>query len=253
MSKPRILFWDIETTHNIVAVFRLFGEDYINHDNLLQERYIVCAAWQWEGEKKVHGVSTLDDPKRFKKNPHDDRHVVQTLHDVLSQADIVVAHNGDKYDMKFYAARALAQGIDPLPPIQSIDTLKVAKSRFMFNNNRLDYLGQLLGLGRKKSTPRGLWLDVLRGDKKAVQVMLDYNKQDVVLLKAVYDKLMPFVKKPLAGGGEGCPRCASKNVQSRGTSMTAAGNVSTRYQCQACGGWFRNAKAERTVSKVRVL
>ncbi len=252
MSKPRILFWDIETTHNVVAVFRLYGEDYINHDNLLQERYIVCAAWRWDGEKTIHAVSTLDDQKRFKKNPHDDRHVIETLHGVLSEADIIVAHNGDKYDLKFYAARALAQGVPALPPIQSIDTLKVAKSRFLFNNNRLDYLGQLLGLGRKKATPRGLWLDVLRGDAKAIKTMVDYNKGDIELLESVYRKLLPFVKAPTAGA-EGCPRCSSKNVQARGSARTATLTY-RRFQCQACGGWFKSAKAEKTArAGVRVL
>ncbi len=241
MTKPRILFWDIETSHNLVAVFRLFGEDYIGHDNLLQERYIICGAWRWDGEKKVHGVSVLDDPKRFKADPHDDKHVVQTLHDVLMQADIVVAHNGDKYDTKFYAARALYHGVDALPPIASVDTLKVAKSRFLFNNNRLDYLGQFLGLGRKKPTPRGLWLDVLRGDAKAIRVMLSYNKQDVVLLEAVYRKLAPYTKVPVVRE-TGCPRCGSKDVQARGVSRTIA-RTYPRFQCQACGGWFRGQGA----------
>jgi hypothetical protein len=242
MTKPRILFWDIETTHNLAAVFKLFGEDYISHENIVQERYIVCGAWKWDGERQVHGVSVLDDPKRFKRDPTDDRHVVAILDGVLSQADIIVAHNGDKYDIKFHAARALTHGLPPLPPIASVDTLKVAKSRFLFNSNRLDYLGQLLGLGRKKSTPRGLWLDVLRGDARAVRTMLDYNKQDVILLEAVYRKLAPFVKQT-RNHGIGCPRCSSHKIQMRGVHRTVS-SLYQRYQCQDCGGWFRDTPAK---------
>jgi len=250
MTKPRLLFWDVETSHNLAAVFKLFGEDYISHENIVQERYIVCGAWKWDGERSVHGVSVLDDPKRFKRDPNDDRHVVQTLHGVLSQADIIVAHNGDRYDIKFHAARALAHGLSPLPPIQSVDTLKVAKSRFLFNSNRLDYLGQFLGLGRKKSTPRGLWLDVLRGDAKAVKTMLSYNKQDVILLEAVYRKLAPYVKQTLHHG-VGCPRCGSAQTNAQGVRRTLSG-MYQRHQCQACGGWFHDPKVV-VMARKRVL
>ena len=252
MAQPRVLFYDIETSHNIVAVFRLFGEDYISHENLLQERYIICAAWRWEGETKVHGVSVLDDAKRFKKNSHDDFHVVQTLHNVMAQANILVGHNADRYDRRFYETRALVNGIAPLPPIASVDTLKVAKARFLFNNNRLDYLGQLLGLGRKKATPRGLWLDVLKGDAKAIKTMLAYNKQDVVLLEAVYRKLAPYVKLATSHSPTGCPRCGSLKTILQGTRRTVAA-VYPRHQCTACGGWFQGAKALSRTAETRVL
>lgn len=239
MTKPRILLWDIETTHNLAAVFKLFGQDYIGHENILQERYIVCGAWKWLDERKVQGVSVLDDPRRFKANPNDDRYVVTKLRHVLAQADIIVAHNGDKYDIKFHAARSLAHGLDPLPPIASVDTLKVAKSRFLFNSNRLDYLGQFLGLGRKKATPRGLWLDVLRGDAKAVKTMLDYNKQDVVLLESVYRKLAPYVKVPVSlQRPDGCPRCGGV-LQGNGFDRSAT-QTYHRWRCRDCGGAARS-------------
>src|SRR5262245_46864045 len=98
MTEPKIVLWDVETTHNLMAVFRLLNHDMLPFDNILQERYIVSAAWKELGAKKVEAVSTLDDPKRFKKDHNDDYFVVKTLHDVLSKADVIVAHNGDAYD-----------------------------------------------------------------------------------------------------------------------------------------------------------
>ena len=74
MAEPRILLWDIETTHNLAAVFRLGNDDYIPHDNVVQERYIVTAAYKWLDKPAVHAVSVLDDPRRYKRNPHDDYH-----------------------------------------------------------------------------------------------------------------------------------------------------------------------------------
>ncbi len=244
--EPKILLWDIETTHNIVAVFKLYGEDYISPDNILQERFIVSASWKWLGEEKVHSVSILDNPKLFKSNPTSDLHVCNKLHEVLSECDVAVAHNGDKYDIKFTEARMLINGLPPLPPITKIDTLKTAKSRFMFNSNRLDYLGQVLGVGRKKHTTPGLWLEVLKGNKEAIQEMTTYNMEDVLLLERVFLKLRPYMDNHINRelvGGMGCPRCGSNKVQSRGIHK-AISRTYQRFQCQACGGWYRQLKAD---------
>lgn len=257
MAEPKIVLWDIETTHNIAAIFRLF-EDYTNHENLLQERYIVSASWKELGKEKVHSVSTLDDPKRYKRNPHDDRFVCETLHRVLSEADVIVAHNGDSYDIKFTEGRMLANGLSPLPPIPSIDTLKVAKSRLLLNSNKLDYLARLLGFGKKVKTENQWWLDILNGGTKAAQAikkMVKYNKHDVVLLEKVFLKLRPYCANHINRalfGGSGCPRCGSKHVQSRGTHK-AISRTYARFQCQGCGGWFRTTKPAMSQPTTRIL
>lgn len=253
---PKIILWDIETTQNLAAVFRLGGNDWIQPQNIIQERYIVCASWKELGSKKVEAVSVLDDPQRYARNPHDDKFVLQTLHKVLSEADVIVHHNGDTFDIKFAETRMLIQGLDPLPPVTKIDTLKAARDRFLFNANNLDYLGKILGVGRKIKTEPELWLQVLAGSKSAVQKMVRYNKQDVLLLEKVFIKLQPFIANHVNRGlfGEtGCPRCGSKHVQSRGVHR-AISQVYQRFQCQSCGGWWREAKADRSKStKTRVL
>jgi hypothetical protein len=252
---PRIVLWDIETTPNTVAVFKLFGNDYLSHDALLTERYIICAAWKELGAKKVDAVSVLDDAKRFKKSPDDDYHVCSVIHGVLSKADVIIGHNGDRYDIKFTEARLLYHGFSPLPPIQKIDTLKIAKSRFLFNSNRLDYLAKFLGGRGKKPTPKGLWMDVLKNDPKAIRTMVDYNKQDVDELEFVFNKLAPYAKTHVnrqVYGDIGCPRCGSTDFQSRGRAINAA-QAYQRFQCKACGGWWRASKSEQTGATARVI
>ena len=254
MADPRILLYDIETTHNIVAQFDP-KDQYTPHQNILQERYIVTAAWMWLGEKTVHSVSVLDDLKLYRKEPHNDKHVVETLHKVLSEADVVVGHNSDQFDNKFVKTRALVHGLHPLPPFISIDTYKVAKSQFRFNANRLDYLGKLLGFGGKKHTPPGLWIDVLKGDERAIITMADYNKRDVTLLRDVFNVLRPHIPSHVNRelfGGTGCPRCGSKKTQKRGTHK-AITKTYQRFQCMECGGWFRELKSETKSTSTRVL
>lgn len=255
---PRVLFYDLETGFNVMAAFALFGTDYHPHTNILQERSIICSNWMWLGEDKVHGVSVLDDPKRFKKNPADDFHVVSTMRNVLEEADVVVTHNGDQFDNKYMKARSIYHGFGPLAPFKSVDTKKIAKTGFMFNSNRLDYLGRFLGVGKKIETRPNLWIEALRGDIKAIKEMVHYGKGDVTLLRDVFLKLQPWmpehVNRELYGGGaDECPRCASRNVQRRGEHR-AISQVYQRWQCQSCSGWFRTAKAEkRAPAKLRVL
>jgi len=246
--------WDIETSHNIVAVFQL-KQDYIQPENILAERHLICASWKWLGEKKIHSVSLLDHAKRFASDPHDDRHICEVLHKNLSEADVIVAHNGDKFDLRFVEARMLIHGLSPLPPIHTIDTLKIARKRFLFNSNKLDYLGHVLGVGRKLKTGNSLWLKVLDGDRKAIKKMVEYNKGDVALLEKVFLKLRPFMPNYLNRGLlelEGCPRCGSKKTQRRGVSRNAT-RTYQRWQCQDCGGWFRSAKSEPPTASTRTI
>ena len=147
INKPRVLLWDIETSLQLAAIFSLVHNDYINPESLVTERSVICGCWKWEGENTVHSVSVLDDPKRYKADPHDDYHVIKTLHEVIGQADVIVHHNGDSFDKRYVDTRALVHGLPALPPVASIDTYKVAKSKLYLNSNKLDYIGKLLGVG----------------------------------------------------------------------------------------------------------
>jgi len=243
----RILIYDIETSLQPVAVFSLANNDWIKPEALLGERYIISAAWKWLGEKKVHSVSVLDDSKRYAKNPHDDYYVVKALRNVLLQADVIVHHKGDSFDKPWLNGQILMHGLSPLPPIPSIDTYKVAKANFYLNSNSLDYLGKRLGVGSKIHVGYELWLRILNGEKKAVEEMVHYNKGDVTLLEQVFLKLRPYVSGHINRelfGEEGCPRCGSKKIQSRGYHR-AVSRVYRRFQCQNCHGWFKSATNEK--------
>lgn len=252
MDRPKILLYDIETAHNLVAAFKLY-EDYAPPENIQQERYVISVAWKWLGESKTYAVSVLDCPELFEKDPHNDLYVLKTFHEVLSEADVIVGHNSDKFDIRFLEGRMLIQGLSPLPPIQKMDTMKIAKKRFLFNSNKLDYLGKVLGVGRKIKTTPGLWLRVLNGDKEAVAKMVTYNKGDVDLLERVFKKLIPYIRDfNFPAKGERCPRCGSKHTQSRGVSRTISRSYQ-RFQCQKCGGWFRALKTLPNTASVRSI
>lgn len=255
VNSPRILYYDIETSLQLAAIFQLAHNDWIQPENLITERHLISVCWRWHGEKKMNAVSLLDDPKRFDKDPHDDKHVAEVFHKVLQEADVVVGHNSDSFDMRYLKTRMLVHGLSPLAPIVSLDTYKTAKKHFMLNSNKLDYIAKLLKVGAKMETPKGLWLEVLRGDRKAIKTMVEYNKHDVVVLEKVFEKLRPYMDNHTNRelfGGVGCPRCGSGKIQSRGVHR-AISRIYRRWQCQACSGWFKSTKCEPTSTKFRII
>lgn len=245
---PRILLLDIETLPNLVTSWGLKVDGYLSHDNIVQERQILCAAWKWLGVPKVRSISYLDG--KIKGRPADYK-IVKQMRAELAMADAVVTHNGDRFDLPWIHTRMIAMGMSPLQPIVSLDTKKIAKARFYFNSNRLDYLGKYLGVGKKIETTFGLWLDCMKGDRKAMRQMVRYNEQDVLLLERVFLKLRPYVEAKLnhalwTESGRGCPTCGKEMLESRGFGVTRAG-THHRLQCRACGAWAKRPMNDRAV------
>lgn len=245
MSQPKILIWDIETGFNLARIFSLFNKyKPIPHTALQQERYMISMSWKELGGNKVNALSLLNDMPRFKNNPQDDYHLVKACREELASADALIAHYGDSFDIKFFNARLLINGLAPLPPVIQIDTYKIAKKHFLLNSNRLDYLGQILGLGGKIHTTESLWHDCYDGKVSAVREMVRYNKQDVSLLEQVYLRLAPFAPSKLNmnlyfGDFEPvCPLCASEHIQSRGTRPSSV-TMWNRFQCMECLSWSK--------------
>jgi len=240
-TKPKIILWDIETTHNIVAAFDLYG--YNPFTNILQEKYIISAAWTELGSGKIESVSVLNDPDGT------DFTVVKKLLEVFKSTDAVVAHYGDKFDMRFFYSRVAYWGLTPPAPVIQIDTYKIAKKHFKLNSYRLDYIGKYFNLGRKSHTRPGLWLECLAGKKKAIREMVVYNRDDIYLLEKVYRKLAPFtpakLNSALITGSHSCPNCGSTSLQQRGYRLTTR-NKYQRYQCNKCGKWSSATKAVET-------
>ena len=204
------------------------------YDSITKERNILTAAWKWRGEKKANSVAINH------KTPADDKQIVKTLIRLFNEADQVVAHYGDRFDNRYLRTRALFHGFPPLPNVQQIDTYKICKDRFLLNSNRLDYLGQFLGIGRKIKTDKKLWDDCMAGNKRAIREMRDYNEQDVHLLGDIYEKIAPHstLKYKIIKENPRCGNCGGMLI-SQGTRMKANGEKYSRYQCRVCGKWSK--------------
>lgn len=239
MKKPRILFFDIETTPNIVFLWRL-GKQFVTIDNIHKERKVSCICYKWAGENKIHSLNM--DMGLHDLTKHDDDADKQMLEDfckVYEQADLGVGHNGIKFDVSFIRSRLVRYKLPDIAPIIVDDTYLASKG-IGFNSHKLDYLSQYLGIGKKAPHPYKLWVDVMRGDKKAMQETITYCKQDVRLLENVYNKLLPYIKTKLnraafAQDTKLCPSCGKNSLVSKGPITTITWGVRQRKRCTNCG------------------
>ena len=237
-KKAKILLFDIETAP---AKGWFWGVWETNVIEVEQHGYMLSFSAKWLGEKKVT-TYTLADFRGHKAGSTNDKKLVQKLAEMINEADVVVAHNGDRFDITTTNTRMIANGLKPLSPVKTVDTLKVARNKFKFLSNKLDDLGNFLGIGRKIAhTGKHLWFGCMNNDSKSWATMKKYNEQDVKLLEAVYLKLLPWMTNHpnlnvLNGTHCSCSHCGSSHLQKRGFAITRTG-MKQRYQCQDCGAW----------------
>lgn len=242
-TSPKILVLDIETLPNAGYFFQLYKENN-NFETITKERSILTFSYKWLGEAKAKGISVLTFHRPGTKfDPYNDKELVRRICDILKQADFIIAHYGDKFDMRMIRARAVINGLKSPPPVAQIDTYKLCKKHFNLNANRLDYLGKVLGLGRKIPMRWENWQRCAEGDKEAIKEMLKYNKQDVELLEKVFLHIQPHVETKINHNlfvdksNLICHTCGSDKIQKRGYLMNKISRRQ-RYSCQDCGSWF---------------
>ncbi len=268
----KLTFWDIETSPIIAPVWGLWKQD-IYYENIIHNWHIICVSIM-ETDEKGEQISFHSFKSPPGVHPLIDQQVVEQTHQVLEEADVLIAHNGDKFDLKKFNTRAVFYGLNPIPPMRTVDTLKVARKHFKFDSNRLDYLGDFLGLGRKMQTPKGLWMkaiakdliayplaskkvveEILEEQARAIDEMSEYCDQDVHLLKDVFFHFRPYITNypnfNLSDEGnsfiEGCPKCGSQNFHRRGFHRTQVGKKQ-RFQCKSCHGWFSSRASEQVAN-----
>ena len=240
MSKqPRILLYDLETSFVNCRLWRI-GKQYVSHESIVEgsRTDIICLAYKWLGEKEVH---TMD----WGLKKQDSRKMVNAFSEIVATADLVVAQNGDNFDMKQLNTQRLLHGDTPILWPTSADTLKGLRKHFRLPSNKLDYVGKLLFKTGKNPMRMQDWIDVIeKKDPKALQKMLKYNIQDVLLLEKTFNRLRPWLLvKPLLPRTDTseCPSCYSTRSKSKGRRVVRNKPYQRRV-CRACGHTFLGAR-----------
>jgi hypothetical protein len=239
----KLLFLDIETAPNVAWVWGIFKEN-IPIDRIISSGYVLCWAAKWLGSDDIMFDSVYKSgSKRMLKN----------IHKLLDEADAVVHYYGSRFDIPTLNKEFLLNNLTPPSNYKQIDLLKVARKQFKFTSNKLDYVAQQLGVGKKvKHAGYELWIKCMDKDPDAWKQMESYNVNDVVLLESVYHKLLPWIPNHpnyalyQETGALCCPNCGSTHLHKRGFTVSLATKYQ-RYQCRTCGAWSRDKKAVKGI------
>lgn len=233
--KRSTLIFDIETSFNIGIFWRTGYNQTIQHDDIITERAIICVSWKWEDEDEVYSLT-------WDKN-QSDKQLLKEFIKELNKADEIIAHNGDRFDIKWLRTRCLKHKLPMFPKYQSIDTLKQARGQFNFNSNKLDYIAQFLKVGAKtKHDGKPMWKKIiLKNDPVALKKMVKYCENDVLILEKVYKRFkehtQPKINKAVLAGEHKfqCPRCTNPHVYINKTITTASGVIKRYMHCKKDG------------------
>jgi hypothetical protein len=212
---PRVLLFDIETSPLEAYVFqKSVWRTNVTDDQVISEWYALCWSAKWLYDDNVMTQRLTGNEARNE----DDKRIVGGLWKLLDEADIVIAHNGDGFDVPNMNTRFILNGFPPPSPYKTIDTKVVATAQFGFTHNSLNALARIFGFEAKKDTDFDLWKRCKSGDERALKYMQEYNVGDVTLLEKVYLRLRPWIrnhpniglyvdtKEPI------CPNCGSTHI-----------------------------------------
>ena len=131
-----------------------------------------------------------------KRWTRDDGRLAGALVEELGKYNILVAHNGAKFDRRFLNGRALHHNLPILNPRGNIiDPLILAWRHLNLKFNSLEKLAWFLGCEKRKTpTVPDTWLAAtIDHDPAALQTIVDHCVADVDLLCEVADRMQALV------------------------------------------------------------
>lgn len=132
-------------------------------------------------------------------NPHwktrrsNDKAVVRALRDTLDEFDVLVAHNGLRFDLPFIRTRLAKWGLKTLPDKKLVDPVQLARNKLRMSYNSLDKLAGYLGCNSKTEVEGNMWLKAaLDGDRRAMNYIVRHCVEDVKTLERIVDAVKGY-------------------------------------------------------------
>jgi len=229
-----ILFFDLETSPILGFAWSNYKTNLLSIE---KESGLLSFSYKVD-DGPVHNLS---------RRGYSEKQMVKRLWKLFDEHEVLCAHNGDRFDVRMANKLFIRHKLKPPAPYKTIDTLKIARRYFRFDSNKLDDLSTFLLGEQKLSTGLKLWMDCMKGNKKALKKMEEYCEHDVYLQYRVYMKLRAWHtghpnSNLYAGSTHKCPTC-SGNTQKRGFNYTRVGKYQ-RFQCtkSGCGSWSQGEK-----------
>jgi uncharacterized protein YprB with RNaseH-like and TPR domain len=145
-------------------------------------------------------VTTLraDTYSSWKTDRTNQRSFIKKVAEELDKFDIMVIHNGEWFDKRFFNAKCLQYQLVPVLRFKKlIDPVQLSRRHLGLSRNTLHSLIDFLNVPEHKTPIQfSLWLKAaLNGDMRAMNTICDHCYWDVVTLELVYSKMTKLINR----------------------------------------------------------
>jgi len=255
--RNKILILDVERLPGITKQYWWDRGDlknrYIHYETV--ERHprttVVCAKWYFDDEVIQLAEWDKGGRKKFLRN----------VHHLMSQADIIVGHNIDNADIPWLAGDLhIEAGLPPLPPMKTVDTLKVLRRQFKSGApfKSLDAFCQIVGIPSKTDRYDRAAMEraVYKKSVEDRERLVSYCVGDVLATQGLYDFLRAYISNHPALFVDGkdhlttCHRCGHDTEPIPRRYVANVLTYSMR-RCSSCSGYSRISIEPERLSIVR--
>lgn len=237
----KVLVFDIETLPILGFTWGVWNQD-IHPNQVLQDWCLLSYSAKWLGDDRI-----ISDALTSKEAVNrDDSRLAKGIWKLMNEANVVIAHNGKRFDIRKLNTRFWKNGLHRPSSYRTIDTLTTAKSVFGLTYNKMDFIAKFIGADEKLDTNFDLWVGCHFGNKEALLEMKTYNEQDVYTLEQIYMQMREWIPNHPDFGvyakiDDCCPVCLSHNHERIGT-YTASKKQYPEHRCSSCGSIWHDSK-----------
>ena len=244
---PKLLYFDIELSHTIYSLWGC-GKQYVSSKRIKKDWIVLSYAAKWVCTDSL--FSKVMRPREIKN--WDDKRLVKGLWDLFNQADIIIGHNLNGFDIKKMNWRFEMCGLGVTTPYRVVDTLTIAR-RVFGSPADLNYLAKRFDLnGGKNPMCEDDWDRCEAGDPEALRKMREYNENDVIIGEGVYlrlrkwDKYHPNMGLYYETNKARCKNCGSWDLDiDYNNTVTTSANTWACWTCKNCGACGRSPYSTR--------
>lgn len=150
---------------------------------------------------QITAIGIIKDDKievKFVEKPENEKEVLEWFKKELMNCDIIITWFGSGFDMPYILSRAVINEVDLSESMQipSLDLCRFCQEHFSLAKYSLPEVAKSLGIPKNTEIN---WKDMLTfyikatsGDKKAKEIIINHCKDDLNVLKKIYEKLEPY-------------------------------------------------------------
>jgi len=158
---------------------------------------VLCAVIQEYGKTQTT-IIRADQERTWSKHRSDDSLVVKKIMEELNKYDILVAHNGQRFDKGFMNAKCIQYDMPVSLRLKKfVDPVKLARFHLKLGRNSLAAIIDWLEIPvHKTPLELRLWLKAsLEGDRKCMDTIVKHCVHDVKSLAIVYNRMRPLIDR----------------------------------------------------------